>query len=72
VDDVLRDLLRLAGVTARIEQTPAELRPTDLRETPCSADLARGLLAWKPAVPWERTLRDTINFWRDAIHREAA
>ncbi|MGE0224343.1 MAG: NAD-dependent epimerase/dehydratase family protein, partial [Acetobacteraceae bacterium] len=72
VGDVLDELLRLSGVQARVEETPAELRPTDLRETACSAGQLRRLLDWTPVVPWERTLRDILDAWRRTERREGS
>lgn len=72
VGDVLADMLRLARVEARVEEAAAALRPTDLRETRCSAAQARQLLGWAPRREWEQTLREVIDSWRAAVRRGAA
>lgn len=70
--EVLADMLRLAGVEARVEEAPSALRPTDLPETRCSAARARELLGWAPRREWEDTLQGIIASWRDAVRRGSA
>lgn len=65
--DVLAELLRLAGVDARVEQAAAALRPTDLLRTTCSADAARGALGWSPKRRWEDTLAEILEDWRAQV-----
>ena len=65
--DVLADLLRLAGVTARIETAEAALRPVDIVRASCSPGAARAALAWAPCITWEQTLHDILAYWASAI-----
>lgn len=67
VGDILADLLRLAGVEARIEADGARLRPTDVLRTEGDASAARRVLAWAPVVPWETTLATVLADWRARI-----
>lgn len=64
---VLAELLALAGVSARMEESPALLRPTDLARTEGNAARARALLGWAPVVPWQQTLRDVLADWRGRV-----
>lgn len=70
VSSILDDLLDASSATIRIEQDPERLRPSD---TPYAAGdpskLARRF-DWQPRVPWERTIRDTLNDWRERIRSE--
>jgi GDP-4-dehydro-6-deoxy-D-mannose reductase len=65
--DVLAELMRLAGVEARVEETAAALRPVDLVETPLSAARAREALGWAPRIPWEETLRGILDASRQEV-----
>jgi GDP-4-dehydro-6-deoxy-D-mannose reductase len=69
MSDVLADLLRAAGVSARVETEAAVLRPLDLDRTTCSALAARVGLGWAPVVPWERTVRDVVSYWLEQEER---
>ena len=67
VGDILADLLRLAGVDARIEAEDARLRPTDVMRTEGDASAARHTFGWAPAIPWETTLATVLADWRTRI-----
>ena len=72
VGDVLDDLLRLAGVQATVKLDPSRLRPSDIALAAGDSALARRLLGWAPAIPWERTLADVLADWRDRAVSEPA
>jgi len=67
VRGVLADLLRLAGVEARIETDAARLRSTDVVRAAVDVSAARDALHWEPRVPWERTLATVLADWRDRV-----
>ncbi len=67
--DVLAELLRLAGLDARVEQEAAALRPTDLLRTACSAEAARDALGWSPRIAWGDTLAAVLESWRAEVAR---
>lgn len=69
VGDVLDALLRLAGVEASVETDAARLRPSDIPTATGDAGLARRVLDWAPAIPWEQTLRDVLADWQGRIGR---
>ena len=60
---MLDDLLRLAGVAARVETGAALLRPTDISLARGDAALAASLLGWTPRRAWEDTLSDVLADW---------
>jgi GDP-4-dehydro-6-deoxy-D-mannose reductase len=61
VEEVLRRLMAVAGVTARVETDPKKYRPVDL---PCLTGDASRLraLGWQPQLNLDRALTD---LWRD-------
>jgi GDP-4-dehydro-6-deoxy-D-mannose reductase len=67
VGDVLEDLLALAGVSARVEQVPTLLRPTDVFRVEGDPSCAHRALGWAPVIPWEETLRSVLRDWRERV-----
>jgi GDP-4-dehydro-6-deoxy-D-mannose reductase len=67
ISDILTDLLRMAGVSPRIESEASRLRPTDITRTEGDASVARATLAWAPVVPWEETLSNVLADWHARI-----
>jgi GDP-4-dehydro-6-deoxy-D-mannose reductase len=67
VGDVLADLAALAGIEIEIKVDPSRVRATDIRVACGNAARARELLGWKPAIPWEQTLRDVLQECRARI-----
>jgi len=70
IGDVLGDLLRLAGIEARLETGAALLRPTDIPMACGDATLARRLLDWAPHMAWDDTLRDVLADWTARVRAE--
>jgi GDP-4-dehydro-6-deoxy-D-mannose reductase len=67
IGDVLDQLLAIAGVSARIETSVARLRPTEIARALGNASRAHEMLAWRPAIAWDQTLRDTLQYWQARI-----
>jgi GDP-4-dehydro-6-deoxy-D-mannose reductase len=70
VRDVLDSLLALSrGTQATVEQDPARLRPSDVPILYADATKFRERTGWAPAIPWERTLADLLNWWRARLRK---
>jgi len=67
VGDVLAALMAAAGVEAEIVTDVGRLRPTDIASAVGDATLARRLLGWAPAVPWEQTIADVLADWQARV-----
>ncbi|WP_237214355.1 NAD-dependent epimerase/dehydratase family protein [Falsiroseomonas oryziterrae] len=67
VRGILDDLIRMAGISPRIEQDSARLRPTDVVRTEGDARAARSALGWEPRVPWATTLATVLADWQARI-----
>jgi GDP-4-dehydro-6-deoxy-D-mannose reductase len=65
IGEILDMLLSLAGVRAEVRQDPARLRPSDVPHLEGANEKFRTDTGWKPEIPFERTLRDLIEFWRN-------
>ena len=64
VRSIAETLLRLARVSLTLEADPSLLRPTD--EPEIRSDIGRlRALGYAPTVPLERTVEDSLNYWRE-------
>ena len=70
ISDVLAELAAIAGVKVKIEVDKSRVRETDIRIACGNASRARKRLDWTPTIPWERTLRDVVDDWRERIKVE--
>jgi GDP-4-dehydro-6-deoxy-D-mannose reductase len=64
IGEILDMLLSLAGVKAEVQQDAARLRPSDVPHLEGANEKFRADTGWKLEIPFERTLRDLIEFWR--------
>lgn len=68
IKDILHKLLRLSTVEdIKVETDPALLRPSDIPNIVCDNTKARCELEWMPRIFLERTLKDTLEYWREQI-----
>jgi GDP-D-mannose dehydratase len=68
IQDVLSFLLGQAtrsGIGVR--EDPARLRPSDVPVLIGDAAKIRQALGWEPRIPFEQTLRDLLEYWRDRL-----
>ena len=61
---MLDQLLGMSRVDVRVETDPARLRPSDVEVLLGDASKFRNETGWEPTLPLERTLADTLDFWR--------
>lgn len=67
IGDVLDTLLRLATVSVTRETDAARLRPNDVPVVLGDATRIRSEIGWSPRIPFETTLRDTLDWWRAEV-----
>ncbi len=70
VQGLLEMLLSYSQVDIRIERDPARYRPVDVLVVYGNAEKFRRRTGWKPEIPFEQTLRDTLDYWRRQIETE--
>lgn len=71
IGEILDILLSKARVKVEIRNDPERSRPADipvLLGDPAKIFRATG---WKPEIPFERTLEDVLNYWRQMIGQKA-
>jgi GDP-4-dehydro-6-deoxy-D-mannose reductase len=64
IREVLDMLLTFSTVPIRVEQDPGRLRPSDVPELLCDCSRFRARTGWRAQIPLERTLEDTLDYWR--------
>ncbi|UCF16777.1 MAG: GDP-mannose 4,6-dehydratase [Phycisphaerales bacterium] len=63
--DKLLAISTLKNIDVQVD--PARLRPSDVTlQIPC-VDKFHKATGWKPEIPFEKTLADTLEYWRDAL-----
>jgi GDP-4-dehydro-6-deoxy-D-mannose reductase len=62
---LLEALLSHCRVEIRVEQDPALYRPVDVPVAYGSAEKFCRLTGWKPEIPFEQTLQDVLEYWRE-------
>lgn len=64
LESVVRSMARLSRVPVRVLRDPSRMRGVDLPRLVGDASKLRRETGWKPAIPLEKTLRDTLDYWR--------
>jgi GDP-4-dehydro-6-deoxy-D-mannose reductase len=65
--ELLDELLALSKVKVRVQVDPARLRPSDVQILLADNGKFRALTGWAPTIPFERTLRDLLDYWRERV-----
>ncbi|MDI7251892.1 MAG: GDP-mannose 4,6-dehydratase, partial [Actinomycetota bacterium] len=50
-----------------VRPVPERMRPSDVELLVCDCSKFRKLTGWKPEIPLEKTLEDTLNYWRERV-----
>jgi GDP-4-dehydro-6-deoxy-D-mannose reductase len=66
---MLDKLVAMARVEVRVETDPARLRPSDVEVLIGDASKFRADTGWEPVIPFDRTLADLLDYWRERIAR---
>ncbi len=66
ISDILDKLLSFSNAKIKIEIDKSLFRPIDDPELVCDASKLNKL-GWKPEIPIEQTLNDTLDYWRQII-----
>ncbi len=71
VEKVLRIFLKMAKVKIRAKNDLARQRPSDIPVLKGDFSKTKRELGWKPAIKLEKTLSDTLEYWREKVKNEA-
>jgi GDP-4-dehydro-6-deoxy-D-mannose reductase len=68
IQDVLEFLLGESPARSiTVRQDPARLRPSDVPALVGDNSKIRAAVGWQPNIPFEQTLRDLLDYWRDRV-----
>jgi len=65
IKEVLDILLSLSTVKVEIKEDPTRMRPSDVPILLGDATKFREKTGWQPTIPFEKTLEDILNYWRN-------
>jgi len=65
IRELLDKLVAMAQVEVRVETDPDRLRPSDVEILIGDSSKFRADTGWEPQIPFEQTLRDTLDYWRE-------
>jgi GDP-4-dehydro-6-deoxy-D-mannose reductase len=71
IERVMRALVRLARIPVRMELDPERVRPGDPTVVALDTSRFRMRTGWGPTVPLERSLEDTLDYWRSVTAHAA-
>ncbi|HJW83174.1 MAG TPA: GDP-mannose 4,6-dehydratase [Anaerolineae bacterium] len=67
VQHLLDVLLGLSQAAIRVEIDPERLRPSDAPISYCDASKFNARTGWAPEIPFQRTLQDVLDDWRNRV-----
>jgi GDP-4-dehydro-6-deoxy-D-mannose reductase len=65
IKDVLKSLLALSKTKIKVEVDKNKYRPAEIPILKGNNSKIRKATGWKPQIPLEKTLKDTLDFWRE-------
>lgn len=65
--DILSMLIDMSSRKIKIEKDESLFRPSDNRELLCDTRKFQKLTGWKPKISIEKTLKNTLDYWRNII-----
>src|SRR6185295_8157998 len=70
IKDLLQMILDRSKVEVRIEVDPERLRPSDVEILIGDSTKFRADTGWEPQIPFEKTVTDLLDYWRDQFARD--
>jgi len=68
IEKVLEFLLGLSNKKdIKVEQDPEKMRPSDVQILVGDFSEFKKATGWQPEIPFEKTLEDTLNYWREIV-----
>ena len=64
IREVLDLLLSMTTAKIEVRPDPQRLRPSDVPILLGDNSKFVGVTGWRPEIPFEQTLRDTLEYWR--------
>ena len=67
ISEVLDILISLSKIKIEVKNDPAKMRPSDVPYLGGDNTKFRDATGWKPKIPFEKTMNDLLNYWRDRV-----
>jgi GDP-4-dehydro-6-deoxy-D-mannose reductase len=67
IKQVLDMLLDMTEITIEVRKDPARIRPSDVPVMVSDSTKFREETGWHPEIPFEQTLYDLLQYWRDCL-----
>jgi len=67
IREVLDRLLEMSRVSVKVEVDPDRMRPSDVPTRVCDPRRFQADTGWEPELDLARSLRDTLDYWRDRV-----
>jgi GDP-4-dehydro-6-deoxy-D-mannose reductase len=67
ISEILEMLLSFSSAKITVNVDKSLFRPIDDPELVCDSTKINKLTGWKPEIPIEKTLKDTLDYWRNII-----
>lgn len=67
ISEILDKLLSLSKVKITVKSEESLFRPADDPELVCDLTKIQKLTGWRPEIPLETTLKDTLDYWRNIV-----
>ena len=67
IKDMLDMLLKMSKVKVEVQQDPARMRPSEVPVLIGDNTKFVEKTGWKPEIPFEKTMEDLLNYWRNRI-----
>jgi GDP-4-dehydro-6-deoxy-D-mannose reductase len=70
IDQLLGTLGGYSQVHFTIREDESRMRPLDVPSVVCNATKFRQRTSWEPQIPFERTMLDLLDYWRDRVNQQ--
>ncbi len=67
IKDILDKLLSMSNADIKIETDKSLFRPIDNPELVCDSSKFKKITGWEPVIGIDKTLKDTLDYWRQII-----
>lgn len=67
ISEMLNKLLSMSQKEIKVEEDQSRMRPIDVADIYCDYSKLNSLTDWKPEIGIEKTLQDTLDYWRSVV-----